>query len=419
MKKYKTICLSILLGGFIGILFLSRPVFVVAQPPPDPPDLWVNFEQDPLFSEANFLPNDTITRWVQVGNFSGQTQRIAIEAINVSDPNNFGDVLNLQIKEEGNVLFNSTLSQFFANGETYLSDLADGQTTQYDFLVTFLPEAGNDYQGVSLGFDLIVGFQGTEGGESTGGGGGAGGGASLPSGLTIRSETVTAIVDETSVTITWLTSYESTSQVIYSAEGEPHTLDLSKPYYGYAHAAPDPEDSNKVTSHSVTITGLSPGTRYYYRCVSHASPPTISQEYTFTTKGKKPKPEEKVQPEEIELPGEGGKIGEEKEETAFLPVAPSGPEEIITEQVVPSEGVEEGVEEGESIPGEEIPAEKTPIKLTAGMNVFLGASIGDIWKIIASSTPKLLIFILCLAVLAGILGKNIYFGIKSRKKKFQ
>jgi len=112
---------------------------------------------------------------------------IATEAINVSDPDRLGDVLNLEIKEGGVTRYNNALSQFFNAGEVYLSELAgDGTQTQYDFIVTFYSGAQNTFQGKSLEFDILVGFQGEEGGLLPGAGGGGGG--VLPPGLMIFSE---------------------------------------------------------------------------------------------------------------------------------------------------------------------------------------------------------------------------------------
>jgi len=206
-------------------------------------------------------------------------QKIAAETINESDPDNLASQMNITIKEGATTLYNDTLASLFAAGEKYLSDVAgNGGQTQYDFSVTFNSGAGDPYQGKSLGFDLLVGFQGTEGG---------GGGISgfLPPGLTIAEESIRVITTtETSVTIIWTTSYLSTSQVIYAAAGETYSFDLTKTNYGYPHAVPIPEDPTKVTFHSVTITGLTSGTTYYYRCVSHGSL-AISREYSFTTKG--------------------------------------------------------------------------------------------------------------------------------------
>lgn len=249
----------------------------------------------PMFNETNFLPGNGVTRLVRVANYSGEIQRIATEAINKNDPANFASQINLNIKEGPTIIFDDALAEFFEQGETYLSSLASGATTIYDFTITFNSGSDNDYQGETLGFDILVGFEGTEGGVvlppqggGTGGGdgGGGGGGGFLPPGLTIQNET-TATTTETSVTLTWTTSYPASSQIIYAKEDEKHILDLTDnigipPKYGYEYTTSEYDISPKVIFHSVTITGLASNTKYYYRAVSHASL-AISQEYTFIT----------------------------------------------------------------------------------------------------------------------------------------
>lgn len=254
-------------------------------------NLVVEFQATPLFNETNFVPGEDVTRWVKVTNNSSQTQKIAVEAINENDPDNLGSRLNLVIKEGDQIRYNDILADFFSAGEVYLSDLAgNGSKTQYDFTVTFDSGAGNPFEGKILSFDLLVGFQGTEGGlpPAPPGGDGGGGGGGLPPGLSILDESVRVTeIGETSVTIIWTTSYFSTSQVIYGTGAEAHTLDLSDntgtpPKYGYAHTTPEYNISPKVTAHVVTITGLTPATTYYFRAVSHASL-AISQQFNFTT----------------------------------------------------------------------------------------------------------------------------------------
>jgi hypothetical protein len=191
---------------------------------------------------------------------------------------------------------------------------------------------------------------------STGGGGGGGGGGGLPPGLTI-SNTTTVETTETSVTITWSTSYASTSQVIYALATENHSLDLSDnsgtpPHYGYTRTTPETDVSPKVVSHSVTITGLSAGTTYYYRTVSHGSL-AISQEYAFITKGVAGTTTEEewtgdqenqkgfgLEPGQENIPGSGELAvtplpGQENpeiapEESPFLPVASESPAAAAT-----------------------------------------------------------------------------------------
>jgi len=340
-KVFKTILISLI--GIFGVGFLLIPTtFAQAND-----NLVVQFEQTPLFSETNFLPGQSVTRWVKVTNNSASTQRIATEAINVSDPNRLGDALNLEIKEGESRLYNGTLSQFFNTGEVFLSDLAgNGSQTQYDFIVTFYSGANNAFQGRALGFDILIGFQGTEGGLAPGGGGGGGG--FLPPGLTIQEESVrVTTTTETSVTIIWTTSYFSTSQVIYDTLPGKFDLSIGPPNYGYSFSKEgDDSGQEKATAHSVTLTGLLPNTTYYFRCVSHGSL-AISQEHSFATL--RIKGEEKVE-EEVILPEEEMILPEEEipfEEEILVPEEiVKLPEELIEEEV-PEEIVEEVIVEEE------------------------------------------------------------------------
>jgi hypothetical protein len=112
------------------------------------------------------------------------------------------------------------------------------------------------------------------------------GGGGLPLGLTIQYEN--SQVATTTATITWLTSYKSTSRVIYDIVPGQFNLSDGEPGYGYTYYTNEfdtPANPNGVTGHSITITGLTSGTTYYYRTVSHASPDTIGTEHSFTTLG--------------------------------------------------------------------------------------------------------------------------------------
>lgn len=252
-------------------------------------NLSVEFENGndkPLFDEANFLPGQEVARWVKVTNSSGQAQRIAVQPLNITDINRLGDVLNLEIKEGGVTLYNKPLSTFFSGGEEFLSKLASGNTTQYDFIVSFYSGTQNKFQGKTLGFDILIGFQGEEGGILPGAGSTSGYGGSngppggLPPGLSIYNEAVVSTTPTGTALISWMTSYYSTSQVVYGIDtGAPYNLDLTAPNFGYPNATV--EDSAKVINHAVEVAGLILGKTYRYRAVSHASPPTVSFEHTF------------------------------------------------------------------------------------------------------------------------------------------
>ncbi len=441
-KLYRTILIISL--TVIGTGFLAVPsTFAQAQPP----SLVVQFEQTPLFNEANFLPGEAVSRWVKVTNNSGATQKIAIETINEYDPDNFASKMNLVIKESAAILYQDTLKKFFNVGETYLSNLANGVQTQYDLTITFDSGSDNLYQGKAVGFDILVGFQGEGAGTVCGnnikeideqcdgtdlagqscltrgfsGGNlscntnctfntsactdGGGGGGGLPPGLTILDESVrVTTTTQDSVTITWTTTYFSTSQVVYGTAAEAHTLNLvdnmgTPPTYGYAHSTPEYDTSPKVTGHSVTIYGLTSGTTYYFRAVSHASL-AISREYSFTTLGVKEIGEIGGEIPTEEIPPSGGELPSGE----VVPVPGEGiekPEEFITEGAVsPEEGIV-------TVP----PEERAP---GGGLASLLLASLGEIGE-----TPWMAILVtICLLGLVAIGIRDWELARKKKKSKF-
>lgn len=287
MKKitYLSIIFCLTFLGLMSPAFFARTAQAVVPPPPS---LAVTFTPNPLFGAVNFLPSQSVSGLVTVTNNSGATKTVITEAINVRDPQHFGDVLDFEIKEGATSIYGAsstkTLTDFFGAGELNLTSLANGATTVYEYVVTFQPSANDDYQGKKLdNFDILVGFRGEDGGEDTvvvsGTSNGGGGGGYQ--GLTIYNE-ATIDVHDTYATITWFTNYNSTSRVVYGAASEAHIFDLSAtPNYGYANGTT--EDSNMVTFHSVFVSPLTPGTTYYYRVISHASPDTVGQEFSFTT----------------------------------------------------------------------------------------------------------------------------------------
>ncbi len=283
MKKiFKTIYLTILTAMIVAGNLLTVDS-ALAQ---DANDLVVVFEQTPLFGneEDNFMPGQNVTRWVKVTNNSGEDQEIGVNITNHSDCSGIclSDELNLIISEKdnpNNPLYIGSLNSFYKAGEIYLSNLPDKDTNQYDFSVTFTPEAGNDYQGLETNFDFEIGFWGESISSEMPPGGS--GGVSI-AGLIIFNEEVFEI-GTNNATIIWDTNEKATSRVIYSSSDEIEFDWKKPPNYGYSNSTPEYNNNPKVISHSVLISGLTSGATYHYRCVSHASPPTISREYTFTT----------------------------------------------------------------------------------------------------------------------------------------
>lgn len=84
---------------------------------------------------------------------------------------------------------------------------------------------------------------------------------------------------ETSLIATWTTDHVATSRVVYDTI--PHVVLGIAPNYGYANSTV--EDTTVVTSHSVTVSGLSSGTTYFFRTISRGSPEAVSDEFSGTT----------------------------------------------------------------------------------------------------------------------------------------
>jgi len=378
-KNLKNLITILTISG-IALFWLS-PVFANG--------LVVEFEKTPLFDEANFLPGQSITRWVKVINNTGETQSIATEAINFpgfpypadTATDDLSRVLSIIIREQGGsdlyggLTGEKTLFNFYEHGEIYLSDILNSEFKEYEFEISFPQDKSNDWQEKTTGFDILVGIQGDGGGN--GGNGGNGGGGGAPRGLTIR-EPIEVTPTTNSAEIIWLTNYFSTSQVVYAAENESYSFDLTQPNYGYPHAFPDPEDYTKVTAHSVTILGLESGTTYYYRCISHGSF-AMSTEHSFTTPNL---------------------IGEEKgEEESVYPEVPTDSQPVEQEPVVAGVSVEKGEDESRiSFTNfTEIEEETEEDKEISGK---FFAAVGDLFGLIS---PCLVLFILIIILIISSL----------------
>ncbi len=289
MKKITKISIS---GIIVIVIFIGFSSIALAANPP----LEVTFGSTPLFSVSNFMPGDEKEGDITIGNNGDSSQNAYVEAVNVFNDDGLASQMELQILEDLTEIYNDNFETFLNAGPVSLSSIGTSDSKIYTLKISFIENADNDYQGKSLGFDVCVGFSGGEftctdtvtvSPENPPGGGG-GGGSSGSRHLTVFNENALnieangTIPGSGSATIIWETNIPATSQVIYGLASEaPHPFDMNiPPKFGYPSV--NTEDLTKKISHSMFISGLTPGETYVYRVVSRASPATVSYEHEFT-----------------------------------------------------------------------------------------------------------------------------------------
>ena len=98
-------------------------------------------------------------------------------------------------------------------------------------------------------------------------------------------------ISPTAVRVIWFSNYEATGQIIFGAQAKSGAaLSVHDLKFGYARSTA--VDFAAKTYHTAVISGLQPGSRYYYRVVSlpnprqwRGSPYVLSEEETFETSG--------------------------------------------------------------------------------------------------------------------------------------
>lgn len=260
----------------------------------------ITFKNSRLFDEADFMPGDSASEWVRVKNKVNDNLVVTTAATNIMNSDQLGDQINLIIRKGATILYNDTMTAFFSAGNVNLGSLVIGETGQFDYLVTFNSQADNSWQSQpehskTMGFDISVTAQAAEsvGGEtytvaSSGGGGGGGGMAYTINELNLNNLGVAADAQaaDTSIIVAWLTNKSATSRVIYDTVTHSDLSLALSPNYGYANSTV--LDPTEATSHAVPITGLTPGTTYYLRLLSSASPEKYSSEIAIATTGLAP-----------------------------------------------------------------------------------------------------------------------------------
>lgn len=172
MKHLKIFILLIIL---IGVLFGLREIYRDIKTPSSTRaygDLTVDFglppipPSGPIFTFTDFKPGDCAVRNITINNDSDLKRLTAVKGIWTSgfsnDPYYLEKILTLVINSGQINNFQGTVSGFFqsSNSENGLAlDLIDGnQSKAYTFTVCFPKDTGNEYQKLSVIFDLSFGI---------------------------------------------------------------------------------------------------------------------------------------------------------------------------------------------------------------------------------------------------------------------
>ncbi len=123
-------------------------------------------EQDPLFQNANFMPGDSVSRYVRVTNKTTDSYLGYAWATGVDDSDGLGSALYLTITRDTVIIYQNTLADFFSQSYVDLPEIIGGDTVDFVFSIYFEHQSGNEYQEKSVGFDISVSYGG-EGPEPT------------------------------------------------------------------------------------------------------------------------------------------------------------------------------------------------------------------------------------------------------------
>ncbi len=217
--------------------------------------LVVDFEETPLFTNANITPGDSVTRAVLVENDTNDTQSVYVFVENTFN-DGLADVMSLTVTDGSTTYYSGTFTDFFNTTPVVLSTLLTGVDTTYVFTASLPDSIDNSYQLSTFGFDLTIGF--VDGAtQSTSGGGGKG------SAFRITNEQIDSVnTVSDGVTITWNTNRKSSSYLICgNTEDGPFEINSSDSNLGYPLSVLEVGSDTNI--HSMTISGLSEGS---YEC---------------------------------------------------------------------------------------------------------------------------------------------------------
>lgn len=165
LKKFFVLFLSLTIVAAASLIYQSQKaetVYAVGAINVE----WGVPDGDPIFVVSNMLPGDVEEREVEVINNDTVARNIIVKGVKTAETLNFSTILDFVILEGATPIYGTgsgtgpkTLAQFFTESDPdgiELSQVAASGSNNYTFRATFPSSAGNEWQGASVVFDLII-----------------------------------------------------------------------------------------------------------------------------------------------------------------------------------------------------------------------------------------------------------------------
>lgn len=124
---------------------------------------------DPIFVVENMLPGDTEQRSITVTNNTSSSEILYVRCEEIEEIKEFSEILDMVIRRDGVDIYGGTtgaktVEEFCeaAAVQFNLGTILPDTVVNYSFIVTFPPEAGNEYQLAKYVFDLLFQTKGSD-----------------------------------------------------------------------------------------------------------------------------------------------------------------------------------------------------------------------------------------------------------------
>lgn len=127
-----------------------------------------------LFDISNFAPGEGVLRTLEIRNERAEACDLSLGVERTNDEENIAEQLDVEIADGDDWYFDGTFDDLLAEEPVELGTLGAGDTNTINWAVNFNEDAGNEYQGRRVEFDVDVNVTCAEAEEELAGGGVAG-----------------------------------------------------------------------------------------------------------------------------------------------------------------------------------------------------------------------------------------------------